>query len=119
LSEAVAIIYANNFSADDLRGLIAFYKTPLGQRFLQKSAPVAQQSMLAGQRFGQSVAADMRLRIVEELRKKVTISDLMPLSRGVKKRARLPAEASGCGHICVFAKAEINVIARMAPMNGI
>lgn len=43
---------------------------PLGQRFLQKSAPVAQQSMLAGQRFGQSVAADMWLRIIDELRKK-------------------------------------------------
>jgi uncharacterized protein len=70
LSEAVAIIYANNFSADDLRGLIAFYKTPLGQRFLQKSAPIAQQSMLTGQRFGQSVAADLRQRIIDELRKK-------------------------------------------------
>jgi hypothetical protein len=70
LSEAVAIIYANNFSADDLRGLIAFCKTPLGQRFLQRSATVAQQSVLAGQRFGQSVAAEMRQRIIEELRKK-------------------------------------------------
>jgi hypothetical protein len=70
LSEAVAIVYAGNFSTEDLRGLIAFYKTPLGQKFLQKSAPVAQQAMLAGQRFGQSVAADLRQQIIDELRKK-------------------------------------------------
>ncbi|WP_407149646.1 DUF2059 domain-containing protein [Bradyrhizobium sp. ORS 86] len=31
LSEAVAIVYASNFTPDDLRDLIAFYKTPVGQ----------------------------------------------------------------------------------------
>ncbi|WP_082076994.1 DUF2059 domain-containing protein [Bradyrhizobium sp. LTSPM299] len=70
LSEAVAIIYANNFTPDDLQGLIAFYKSPVGQKFLQKTPVVTQQSLLAGQKFGQSVAADMRQRIIEELRKK-------------------------------------------------
>jgi len=70
LSEAVAIVYASNFTPDDLHGLIAFYKTPVGQTFLRKSPIVTQQSLLAGQKFGQSVAADMRQRIIEELRKK-------------------------------------------------
>ncbi|WP_052833121.1 DUF2059 domain-containing protein [Bradyrhizobium sp. LTSP885] len=70
LSEAVAIIYANNFTPDDLQALIAFYKSPVGQKFLQKTPVVTQQSLLAGQKFGQSVAADMRQRIIEELRKK-------------------------------------------------
>jgi hypothetical protein len=70
LSEAAAIIYASNFSTEDLRGLIAFYKTPVGQKFLQKASVVAQQSMLAGQKFGQSVAADLQRRMIEELRKK-------------------------------------------------
>jgi uncharacterized protein len=70
LAEAVAIIYATNFTPDDLRGLIAFYRSPLGERFLQKTPVVTQQSLLAGQKFGQSVAADLRQRIIEELRKK-------------------------------------------------
>jgi hypothetical protein len=70
LSEAVAIIYANNFAPDDLHGLIAFYKSQVGQKFLQKTPVVTQQSLLPGQKFGQSVAADMRQRIIEELRKK-------------------------------------------------
>jgi uncharacterized protein len=70
LSEAVAIIYSSNFSADDLRALTAFYKTPTGQKFLQMTPVVMQQTMAAGQKFGQSVAADMQTRMIEELRKK-------------------------------------------------
>ena len=70
LSEAVAIIYSSNFSADDLRAVTAFYKTPAGRKLLEKTPVVAQQTMAAGQKFGQSVAADMQKRIIEELRKK-------------------------------------------------
>jgi hypothetical protein len=70
LSDAMAIVYADNFTADDLRGLTTFYKTALGQKLLAKTPAVTQQSLLAGQKFGQSVAADMRQRIVDELRKK-------------------------------------------------
>ncbi|MCC8941373.1 DUF2059 domain-containing protein [Bradyrhizobium sp. Arg68] len=70
LSEAVAIVYANNFTPDDLRGLIAFYKTPVGQKFLAKSPALTQQSLLAGQKFGQSVSVELRQRMIEELRKK-------------------------------------------------
>ncbi|MCA6123399.1 DUF2059 domain-containing protein [Bradyrhizobium sp. WSM 1704] len=29
--EAIAIVYANNFTPDDLRGLITFYKSPVGR----------------------------------------------------------------------------------------
>ena len=70
LIEAVAIIYSSNFSAEELRAVIAFYKTPVGQKFLQKQPFMMQQTMTAGQKFGQSVAADMQKRMIEELRKK-------------------------------------------------
>jgi len=70
ISEAAAVIYASNFSADELRTFIAFYKTPAGQKFLQKQPLVAQQTMAAGQQFGESVAADIKKRMIEELRKK-------------------------------------------------
>ena len=70
LSEAVAIIYAGNFSPDDLHALTAFYQSPTGRKLLQKTPEVATQTMAAGQKFGQSVAADMRQRMIEELRKK-------------------------------------------------
>lgn len=70
LIDAVAVIYAGNFSAEELRAVAGFYKTPVGQKFLQKTPALMQQTMAAGQQFGQSVAADMQKRMIEELRKK-------------------------------------------------
>jgi uncharacterized protein len=70
LSDAAAIVYARNFSSEDLLALSAFYKTPLGQRLLQKLPTVTQEIMLVGGKFGRSVAEDMQKRMIEELRKK-------------------------------------------------
>ena len=68
--EAAVIIYARNFSPDDLHALNQFYKSEIGQRLLQKTPIVTQELMLAGNKFGQSVAVDIRQRMIEELRKK-------------------------------------------------
>lgn len=35
VGKAMAEIYATNFTEQELRDLIAFYKTPLGQKFLE------------------------------------------------------------------------------------
>jgi hypothetical protein len=70
LIDAAAIIYARNFSTEDLLALNAFYKTPLGQRLLQKLPTVTQETILAGGKFGRSVGEDMEKRMIEELRKK-------------------------------------------------
>jgi hypothetical protein len=70
LSDAMVKVYASNFSADDLRALIDFYKTPVGQKFLQKTPLLAQQTMVVGQQFGRSVGSELRTRMIEELRKK-------------------------------------------------
>ena len=70
LADAVAIIYSGNFSAEELRSVTAFYKSPTGRKLLQKTPVLLQQTMTAGQKFGQSVAADMQTRIREELRKR-------------------------------------------------
>ena len=63
-------IYASNFSAEDLRAATAFYRTPAGQKFLEKTPLVTQQTMAAGQKFGQSVGADAQQRMIEEMRNK-------------------------------------------------
>jgi uncharacterized protein len=70
LTDAVVAVYASNYSAEELRAATAFYRTPAGQKFLQKSPLVAQQTMLLGQKFGQSVGADAQKRMIEELRDK-------------------------------------------------
>ena len=68
--EEVAAIYARNFTAAELREVTAFYRTPVGQKMLQKLPAITQESMVVGQRFGQSVAGELRTRMIEELRKR-------------------------------------------------
>lgn len=70
LSDLTAAVYANNFSVEELRDIIAFYRTPTGEKFLQKLPVITQQSMALGQRFGQAVASDLQGRIIDELRKR-------------------------------------------------
>ena len=40
-------IYADNFDAADLQGLIDFYKTPVGQKFIEKQPVIQAQTMQA------------------------------------------------------------------------
>jgi len=68
--DQVAAVYARNFTAEELREVVAFYRGPTGQKFVQKLPLITQESMLIGQRFGQSVGAEIRSRMVDELRKR-------------------------------------------------
>jgi uncharacterized protein len=70
LSELMALVYARHFTAAELRDLTAFYRTPTGQKLLEKQPVVAQESMLAGQKFAQATGAELQQRIVDELRKR-------------------------------------------------
>ena len=69
-ADAIAAVYAQHFTADELRQLSAFYKGPVGQKFLQNMPAIMQDSMAVGQKFGASLAEDMRSRMSDELRKK-------------------------------------------------
>src|SRR5262249_17267165 len=68
--DQVAVLYARTFTTEELREVIAFYRTPTGQKFVQRLPLIAQESMLIRQRFGQSVATEIRDRMIEELRKR-------------------------------------------------
>ena len=70
LLDKVAAVYAKNFSADELKELDAFYRGPLGQKFVQKLPAVTQESLAIGQDFGRTIGAEMQQRMIEELRKR-------------------------------------------------
>ena len=70
LLEDIAAIYARHFTVDEMRQLIAFYRTPLGQKFLDKMPTITQESMNAGQAFGQVLAGELQKRVIDELRKR-------------------------------------------------
>ena len=70
LLNLVADIYARNFTAAELREVSTFYKGPVGQKFLEKMPAITQESMMAGQRWGQAIATELRGKMIEELRKR-------------------------------------------------
>jgi hypothetical protein len=64
IGEGMAKVYADLFSEQELKDLVTFYKTPLGQKLLS-TEPQAVQSSIAfmrqwGQAFSQVVAAQFR-----------------------------------------------------------
>ena len=68
--EQIAAVYARNFTADELREAVAFYRGPTGQKFVQKLPAITQESILIGQRWAQSVGGELRGRMIDELRKR-------------------------------------------------
>jgi hypothetical protein len=70
LADKLADIYARNFSVDEIQDLIAFYRTPTGQKLLDRQSVVARESMVVGQQFGQMLVQELEEQINDELRKR-------------------------------------------------
>jgi uncharacterized protein len=70
LAELLAGIYASNFTASELRELTAFYRSPIGQKLADRHPAITQQSVVAGQTWGQGLSEHAAPKIIEELRKK-------------------------------------------------
>lgn len=68
--EEIAAIYAKAFTKEELRSFVGFYKSPAGEKLARLTPVLAQQTMVAGQRLGQQVAAKVVERMKEELRKR-------------------------------------------------
>ena len=60
LSDAMAAIYARNFSVDELHDITAFFRSPTRQKYLQLVPSLTQQSMAAGQQFGQEIMQELQ-----------------------------------------------------------
>jgi uncharacterized protein len=69
-TDAMALIYARNFTADELRQIQGFYGTPAGQKLLDKLPAITQESFAVGNKFGQGIANQLRGKVIEELRKR-------------------------------------------------
>jgi hypothetical protein len=70
LADEMATIYARNFTPDEIRDLTVFYRSPTGQRLIDKMPIVAKDSLEVGQVWGRKIAVELRSRIAEELRKR-------------------------------------------------
>jgi hypothetical protein len=66
----IATVYAGNFTVGELHEIEAFYQKPVGQKLLEKSPALAQQSNQVGQDSSRKAADDLRARLTEALRQK-------------------------------------------------
>ena len=65
----LAEIVERHFSADEIRDLIAFYRTPIGQKMARLTYAMSEEMATAGEQLFQRREQDLRRLIEEELRK--------------------------------------------------
>ena len=68
--DSIATVYANAFSLDELRQIEAFYRQPVGQKLLEKSPAILQQSVQIGQETGRKATEGLRASLTQLLRQK-------------------------------------------------
>ena len=68
--DAIATVYATNYSVEELRELDAFYRRPAGQKFLEKWPAITQQSAQIGEEGTRKAAEGLRTSLTEVLRQK-------------------------------------------------
>ena len=62
-------IYHKHLTLEETRGLIRFYKTPLGKKTISVLPKMTQESMQAGQIWGKSLAPKIQQRVMDRFKK--------------------------------------------------
>jgi uncharacterized protein len=70
LSDEVARLYATNFSEQDLKDILTFYKSPAGQKLLQEQPKVVDASMKFAQDWANKLSDQVIAKMRDELKKK-------------------------------------------------
>lgn len=70
IGEGMANVYANEFTEQELKDLVAFYKSPLGQKLLSTEPKAIQQSMGYMSQWAQSFAEQVNADFRAEMRKR-------------------------------------------------
>ena len=66
LADLLAPVYYKHLTLSDLKGVISFYKTPVGQKFAEKTPQITQDAMIAGQKWGEQLGKNV-VKKIEEL----------------------------------------------------
>jgi hypothetical protein len=70
IGDGMAQIYARDFTEQELKDLLAFYKTPLGQKLITQEPKTVQASMAYMNQWGQSFAEIVNGQFRAEMRKR-------------------------------------------------
>lgn len=70
LSDEVALLYASNFTEQELKDILVFYKSPAGQKMLQAQPQVIDSSMKFAQTWANKLSDEVVAKMRDELKKK-------------------------------------------------
>jgi uncharacterized protein len=65
-----AQVYARRLTIEDMKAMTAFFKTPAGQRFVEMTPQLTQESMMIGQQWGQKLGQEVEQEMKQELAKR-------------------------------------------------
>jgi hypothetical protein len=68
LEKGITGVYEQNFELSELKDLLAFYQSPLGQKMVEKQPVVMQQSMQLGAAWGQAAAERALPKAIERMK---------------------------------------------------
>ncbi len=69
LTEPMHEIYSKYYSVEELKQIVAFNKTPLGQKILKVTPAITQEGMKAGQAYGQALAPRLQEKVMARFQK--------------------------------------------------
>jgi len=66
MNDQITLIYDKHLSAEDIKGLIQFYESPLGQRTVKALPQISRESQLAGSQLGQKIGLEVFQQLQQE-----------------------------------------------------
>ena len=70
MTSRVVALYAEKYTLEELRQMIAFRQSPLGKKMDKVMPEIARQSMMFGQKWGQKVSQEVMQRLREKAQKR-------------------------------------------------
>jgi uncharacterized protein len=70
LIDQIAALYAEKLTAEDMTAILAFYKSPVGARFIAIQPEMSRQAMTLGQRWGSAIGREIEAEARRELKKR-------------------------------------------------
>ena len=70
ISNEVAVLYAKNFTEQELKDILAFYKTPAGQKLLKAQPNIIASSMDFARNWANKLSEEVVVKMREEMKKK-------------------------------------------------
>lgn len=79
LLDYITPVYADRYSLDELKQLVAFYKSPIGQRVVKESPIIMTNSMEAGAAWARSLNHEIQASVLSSMAKEGMLDKQFPL----------------------------------------